>query len=94
MVRISETLYRRDRFTGNQGDGKSNGNNSVWKKSRRSETAAAYLEKKFGVVAVSAGIPMGIRETDLFFNIIEELTGAPMPIKYAKRKRQACRFLY
>lgn len=52
----------------------------------RHETAATCLEKKFGVTARSTGIPIGIRETDLFFNIIEELTGALMPLKYEKER--------
>ncbi len=52
----------------------------------RHETAATCLEKKFGVTARSTGIPIGIRETDLFFNIIEELTGAQMPLKYSQER--------
>jgi nitrogenase molybdenum-iron protein NifN len=50
------------------------------------ETAAICLEKKFGVPARSTGIPVGISETDLFFSIIEELTGVRMPLKYAKER--------
>jgi nitrogenase molybdenum-iron protein NifN len=49
-------------------------------------TAAAHLEEKYGVRAMVTGIPIGIRETDRFMSMIEGLTSAPMPPKYAKER--------
>ena len=45
--------------------------------------AAAFLEEKFGVKAFFPGIPLGIRETDRFMDILGELSGRPLPEKYA-----------
>ncbi len=49
-------------------------------------TPAAYLEKKFDVPARIIGIPIGIRETDLFFSALKELTGRDIPQKYRKER--------
>jgi nitrogenase molybdenum-iron protein NifN len=49
-------------------------------------TAAAHLEQRFGVRALTSGIPIGIRETDRFMNMIEELSGSPTPQKYLKER--------
>jgi nitrogenase molybdenum-iron protein NifN len=50
------------------------------------DTAASYLEEKFGVKAVTLGIPIGIGETDRFFRTLEEISGAAMPMKYEKER--------
>ena len=44
--------------------------------------AASYLEKTFHVPALLTGIPIGIRESDRFFEAIRELTGRGLPRKY------------
>lgn len=45
----------------------------------KSETAAGWLEKQFGVARLALGLPVGLRETDTFFAELERLTGQPMP---------------
>ncbi len=47
------------------------------------ETAGQFLQESFGVRLHRMGIPMGIRETDTFFDLLEELSGAGRPDKYA-----------
>ncbi|MDD2463033.1 MAG: nitrogenase component 1 [Desulfobulbus sp.] len=44
------------------------------------------LSEKFSVPKHRIGMPIGIRETDIFFNLLEELSGRPMPEKYAKQR--------
>ena len=50
------------------------------------KTAAAFLEEKFKVPAMTLGIPMGIRETDLFMEALQEVTGLTLPPKYEKER--------
>lgn len=50
------------------------------------ESAGANLERRFGVQNLRVGIPVGIRETDAFFDALERLTGRPMPEKYASER--------
>ena len=50
------------------------------------KTGATHLEEKFGVRVVTLGIPIGIRETDRFFNALHELTGAQIPEIYRKER--------
>ncbi len=47
------------------------------------ETAGALLKKKFAVPLESLGMPVGIRETDRFFDVLTRLSKRPMPKKYA-----------
>jgi nitrogenase molybdenum-iron protein NifN len=51
-----------------------------------SETAGKFLSQSFGVPLHRMGIPIGIRETDIFFDHLEELSGAVRPDKYALEK--------
>jgi nitrogenase molybdenum-iron protein NifN len=46
------------------------------------QTAAAALEKKFGVHRRNLGWPVGVRESDRFFEAIAELTGMPVPANH------------
>jgi len=50
------------------------------------DTAAGFLEAKFGVRSMTLGIPIGIRETDRLFDALEELSGAPTPWKYSQER--------
>ena len=50
------------------------------------KTASDVLSEKFGVPRHRIGMPIGIRETDIFFHLLEELSGRPMPEKYAKQR--------
>jgi nitrogenase molybdenum-iron protein NifN len=42
-----------------------------------------HLEKTYGVDLHRLGMPMGIRETDRFFEVLRDLSGNPTPEKYA-----------
>jgi nitrogenase molybdenum-iron protein NifN len=53
---------------------------------QRGTTAASYLQKEFGVAAHRIGTPIGVRETDLFFEHLEKITQRPAPRKYAKER--------
>ncbi len=50
------------------------------------KSAAAYLENKFGVHPIVVGLPIGIRETDLFLNSLAEVSGKEIPLKYEKER--------
>lgn len=56
------------------------------KENKSAETAAEFLEKKFSVSKFSCGLPIGINETDKFFDILSQISGNPIPEKY-KRER-------
>ena len=49
-------------------------------------TAAAHLEEACGVRALTLGVPIGIRETDAFFDAISQVSGIGVPAKYAKER--------
>ena len=49
-------------------------------------SAAAYLEEAWGVRALTLGLPIGIRETDRFFEALTEVTGRAVPLKYRKER--------
>ena len=49
-------------------------------------TGGTVLAEKFGVPHHRLGLPVGIRETDAFFHLLEELSGRPTPEKYAKER--------
>ncbi len=42
-------------------------------------TAASFLREKFSVPAHRLGMPIGVRETDAFFDCLEKLSGHPCP---------------
>jgi nitrogenase molybdenum-iron protein NifN len=46
-------------------------------------TAGGSLDARFGVPLHSAGMPIGLRESDGFFEVLEELSGREMPEKHA-----------
>ncbi len=50
------------------------------------KTGAAFLEEKFKVPAMTLGIPVGIRETDIFLKTLQEVSGATLPQKYEKER--------
>ena len=51
-----------------------------------SQTAGEYLEKTFSTPRINLGIPMGIKETDKFFEALEKLSGNATPEKYKKQR--------
>jgi nitrogenase molybdenum-iron protein NifN len=49
-------------------------------------TAGQFLEKKFDVPYTTTGMPIGIRETDIFFKILETISGNAVP-EHLNRER-------
>ena len=51
-----------------------------------SGTAAASLESKFGVARRKLGWPVGVVESDRFFDTLSELSGRPIPEKHVQER--------
>jgi nitrogenase molybdenum-iron protein NifN len=49
-------------------------------------TGGTVLAEKFSVPNHRLGMPVGIRETDAFFSLLETISGRPTPEKYAKQR--------
>jgi nitrogenase molybdenum-iron protein NifN len=49
-------------------------------------SAGGLLSDRFGIALHSLGIPIGIRETDAFFQALEQLSGSPTPEKHAAER--------
>jgi Nitrogenase molybdenum-iron protein, alpha and beta chains len=49
-------------------------------------TAASHLEQKFKVPAHRMGMPIGVRETDVFFQVLEQLSGVETPRKHSDER--------
>jgi nitrogenase molybdenum-iron protein NifN len=49
-------------------------------------TAATAIERKFGVRRINLGWPVGVRESDAFFETLAELTGRPVPEAHQKER--------
>jgi nitrogenase molybdenum-iron protein NifN len=49
-------------------------------------TGGTVLAEKFSVPHHRIGMPVGIRETDAFFSLLETISGRPTPEKYAKQR--------
>jgi nitrogenase molybdenum-iron protein NifN len=47
------------------------------------ETAGQYLEQNFGVLRYPLGMPLGLRESDRFFQVLEEVSGRATPSRHA-----------
>ena len=45
----------------------------------KKDSAGVFLEDKFGVKNYRVGMPIGIRRTDLFIDILERISGKPAP---------------
>ncbi len=52
------------------------------KNTKLSATGAEYLEKEFEVKNYRMPLPIGVKNTDRFFNVLEEISGKEMPIRY------------
>ena len=50
------------------------------------ESPATYLKNNFGVAAHRIGVPIGIRETDRFFEQLEKITRKSTPVKHSKER--------
>lgn len=49
-------------------------------------SAGTLLEARFGVPCHRIGLPIGIRETDVFFGCLEKISGRPTPLKYIEER--------
>ena len=49
-------------------------------------SAGTALQTKFNVPRHLLGLPMGIRETDVFFNLLAKLSGREIPLKYQRER--------
>ncbi|MBI4795909.1 MAG: nitrogenase [Deltaproteobacteria bacterium] len=50
------------------------------------ETAGRFLENQFGVLWRPLGMPIGLRETDRFFQVLEELSSRPTPPRHDRER--------
>jgi nitrogenase molybdenum-iron protein NifN len=50
------------------------------------KTGGTVLQTKFGIPRRLLGLPMGIRESDAFFNALAEIAGAETPVKYQRER--------
>jgi len=50
------------------------------------KTAGTVLQNKFAIPRRLLGLPMGIRESDAFFNILAEIAGVETPVKYQRER--------
>ncbi|MFZ5450734.1 MAG: nitrogenase component 1 [Thermodesulfobacteriota bacterium] len=50
------------------------------------ETAGRFLENRFGVPWRPLGLPIGLRETDRFFQVLEELSTRPTPVGHTQER--------
>jgi nitrogenase molybdenum-iron protein NifN len=50
------------------------------------KTAGRFVEERFGAPRRLLGLPIGIRETDAFFEALEAASGSPTPAKYGKER--------
>jgi nitrogenase molybdenum-iron protein NifN len=55
---------------------------------QRDKSAAGYLEEHFSVSAYKMGLPIGIKATDEFFGVLENLTKKPMPEVFDDERRR------
>jgi nitrogenase molybdenum-iron protein NifN len=53
---------------------------------RTKSTAASFLEEQFSVPAKRIGLPIGVNETDIFFDALERVTGNRTPEKYLQER--------
>ncbi len=50
------------------------------------QSAGNFLKNKFDVPCIETGLPVGINETDKFFNILSSVSGRPVPEKYSRQR--------
>jgi nitrogenase molybdenum-iron protein NifN len=64
----------------------SGGRNGYIKENRQSESAGEYLQKHFDVPCRRTGLPVGVNETDRFFDLLSSVSGNPVPEKYRAQR--------
>lgn len=51
-------------------------------------SAAKLVDEKFSTAAFRIGLPIGIRQTDAFFEVLKRISGRPIPHKYAGERER------
>lgn len=51
-------------------------------------TAGKYLSERYGVACYNMGLPVGIRESDIFFDYLKNISGRPVPEKYVRERKR------
>jgi len=64
----------------------SGGKSGRIKNNRVSQSAGEYLQETFDVVCRRTGLPVGISESDRFFDLLAALSGKPVPEKYREQR--------
>lgn len=64
----------------------SGGRNGKIKDNSQVESAGEYLQKAFDVANRKTGLPIGISESDKFFDLLSVISGNPIPEKYQKQR--------
>jgi nitrogenase molybdenum-iron protein NifN len=62
------------------------GRNGKVKDNMVSQSAGDYLSQQFGVPCQRTGLPVGIQETDKFFQLLSNIAQQPVPEKYALQR--------
>lgn len=50
------------------------------------DTAATWLDTRFGVAPCRIGLPIGIRGTDALMNALSDVSGRPVPLRYQEER--------
>ena len=50
------------------------------------QSAASLLDHKFSTAVFRVGLPIGIRQTDRFIRVLEQITGCPVPRRHAAER--------
>jgi nitrogenase molybdenum-iron protein NifN len=50
------------------------------------QSAAALLGQRFSTAVFRVGLPIGIRQSDAFFRVLEQITGRPTPERHAAER--------
>lgn len=64
----------------------SGGMNGRIKENALKQSAGEYLKNKFDVPLVRTGLPVGITETDKFFDSLSSISGQEIPLKYQRQR--------
>ncbi len=51
-------------------------------------SAGKYLKNRFDVPCHSLGLPIGVRETDAFFKVLNNISGSPTPDRYVSQRER------
>lgn len=65
---------------------KGNASGRIKNKTQKIESAGEYLQNKYDVINHQTGLPIGINETDRFFQVLEHLSGKDTPEKFRKER--------